>query len=606
VVQASLRRRGREPGGTPSRTRLARAGRCARQRQPVLSSLAWLASLAALAALTLSPRSASADLPEVRRAGLLRWGGDQEGGGPYVFPRDDDPRKVTGFEVDLADRLAERLGVRGEFTQGQWDKLPDMLRTAKIDVVLNGYELTPEKLETMSATVPYYVYALQLLARGNDTRFTSWEDLATLPGGKKARVGVLGGSAAESEIRRRCGEACELVSYDGNTEAMRGVETSTLDATVQDTPIWAFYRSRFPALAAVGEPASKGYYVMFVPREAASLGRALDGALIAMILSGEIEHIDRRYGIWDERQAELAAIAQAGKFYGRPWHTPTATPHAASGSASASASGAPAASAAPALPAGHASSAGSVSATAAPAANGDGAGAAVDDVVTIGVRKRGLEVVRAYGGILLQSAGLTVLLSLLSFPLAIAVGLMVAVGRLYGPRWMSLPLRMYVEFLRGTPLMLQLYFIFFVLPEAGIAIPAFWTGVLGLAINYSAYESEIYRAGLQAIPPGQLEAALSLGMARSAAIRRILVPQAVRIVVPPVVNDFIALFKDTSVCSVITLVELTKRFSILSLSTQATIELMVMTGLLYLAMSYPMSMVSRRLELSLGSERGAA
>jgi polar amino acid transport system substrate-binding protein len=153
-----------------------------------------------------------------------------------------------------------------------------------------------------------------------------------------------------------------------------------------------------------------------------------------------------------------------------------------------------------------------------------------------------------------------------------------------------------VEFLRGTPLMLQLYFVFFLLPELGLNIPAFACAIVGLAINYSAYESEIYRAGLQAVPKGQMEAALSLGMSRATALRRIVVPQAARIVVPPVVNDFIALFKDTSVCSVVTIIELTKRFSVLSQSTQATIELMCLTGLLYLLMSYPLSLVSRRLE----------
>jgi polar amino acid transport system substrate-binding protein len=97
-----------------------------------------------------------------------------------------------------------------------------------------------------------------------------------------------------------------------------------------------------------------------------------------------------------------------------------------------------------------------------------------------------------------------------------------------------------------------------------------------------------------------MEAALALGMSRPLALRRIIVPQAVRIVVPPVVNDFIALFKDTSVCSVVTLVELTKRFSVLSQSSQATTELMMMTALLYLVMSYPLSIVSKRLELGLG------
>jgi polar amino acid transport system substrate-binding protein len=102
-----------------------------------------------------------------------------------------------------------------------------------------------------------------------------------------------------------------------------------------------------------------------------------------------------------------------------------------------------------------------------------------------------------------------------------------------------------------------------------------------------------------------MEAALSLGMSRTLALRRIIVPQAVRIVIPPVVNDFIALFKDTSVCSVVTIVELTKRFSVLSMSTQATVELMGMTAVLYLMMSYPMSIVSRRIEKRLGLESQA-
>src|SRR6185369_2194773 len=142
-------------------------------------------------------------------------------------------------------------------------------------------------------------------------------------------------------------------------------------------------------------------------------------------------------------------------------------------------------------------------------------------------------------------------------------------------------------------------------PEVGINVPAFWTAILGLSINYSSYESEIYRAGLLAVPKGQMEAALALGMTRPLALRRIIVPQAVRIVVPPVVNDFIALFKDTSVCSVVTLVELTKRFSVLSMSTQATVELMGMTAFLYLVMSYPMSLVARHIETRLGLEQAA-
>jgi polar amino acid transport system substrate-binding protein len=197
---------------------------------------------------------------------------------------------------------------------------------------------------------------------------------------------------------------------------------------------------------------------------------------------------------------------------------------------------------------------------------------------------------------LLQAAGMTMLLACLSMPLAIGIGLSVAIGRLYGPRFLRPLLVAYVEIVRGTPLMLQLYAIFFLLPKIGLALPALVAAIAGLALNYSAYESEIYRAGLRAVPTGQLEAALSLGMTRWQAIRHVIVPQAVRLVLPPVTSDFIALFKDTSVCSVITVVELTKRYSVLALTTGKIVELAALTAILYLAMSWPLSILSRRFE----------
>ena len=198
--------------------------------------------------------------------------------------------------------------------------------------------------------------------------------------------------------------------------------------------------------------------------------------------------------------------------------------------------------------------------------------------------------------LLLSAAGMTVLLACLSFPLAILTGLGVALGRLYGPAWLRPLLTGFVEVVRGTPLMLQLYAIFFLLPKVGLALPALVAAVLGLALNYSAYESEIYRAGLKAVPLGQFEAALALGMTKWQALRHVIVPQAVRLVMPPVTNDFIALFKDTSVCSVITVIELTKRYSVLALSTGRIVELAVITAILYLAMSWPLSLLSRRFE----------
>src|SRR5207247_959116 len=157
-----------------------------------------------------------------------------------------------------------------------------------------------------------------------------------------------------------------------------------------------------------------------------------------------------------------------------------------------------------------------------------------------------------------QGALVTIEISCLAMGLAVAVGLLLALARLYGIaplRWVS---AVYVEVIRGTPLLMQLFVIYYGLPSLHIRLNAFVAAVLGLGLNYASYEAENYRAGIQAIPHGQMEAALALGMTRWQALRRIILPQAFRIIIPPVNNDFIALFKDSSLVSVITMVDLTK------------------------------------------------
>jgi polar amino acid transport system substrate-binding protein len=280
---------------------------------------------------------------------------------------------------------------------------------------------------------------------------------------------------------------------------------------------------------------------MYLRKGEESLRDALDAELGRLIEGGELRAIYERYGLWDEVQGDLAGLGSAAR-------------------GTAEASGA-----------------------------GEGP-------------LRGWALLGRYGPTLLQAAGMTVFLACASMPLAMGVGLLVALGRMYGPRWLALLLRVYVELIRGTPLMLQLYVLFFVLPRVGVQLHPLVAGVAGLAINYSAYEAEIYRAGLQAVPVGQMEAALALGMTRRQALRRVVVPQAVRIVIPPVASDFIALFKDTSVCSVISVVELTKQYAIFANSTGGVLELAAATAVLYLVMSVPLSMVARRIERGLAAE----
>src|SRR5262249_15327571 len=226
-----------------------------------------------------------------------------------------------------------------------------------------------------------------------------------------------------------------------------------------------------------------------------------------------------------------------------------------------------------------------------------------------GVSERGKADGGRMFGELLRAAGMTVFLSVTSFPLAMLVGLIVALGRVYGPGWVRVPLGLYVEFLRGTPLLLQLYFVFYLLPQLipFLTLTPLQAGILGLAINYSAYEAENYRAGLLAIPRGQMEAGRARGMPPSPVTRPVLAPQPTGTVIPPVTNDFIALFKDTSVCSVILITELTRKYNELyNFNRDYIAELAFLTAGLYLIMSYPMALLARWLERRTGSHIGGA
>lgn len=198
--------------------------------------------------------------------------------------------------------------------------------------------------------------------------------------------------------------------------------------------------------------------------------------------------------------------------------------------------------------------------------------------------------------LLLKGAAMTVLLAVCSMALAVVVGFGLCMGKLYGTRILKAAVSTYIEVIRGTPLLIQLYLLYYGLPNVGIKLNAFVAAVLGIGLNYAAYEAEIYRAGILAIPKGQDEAARSLGMSRSQTLQYVIVPQAIRTILPPSTNDFIALFKDTSIVSVITVFELTKAYTQAATATYQFLQVGLLTAALYFLMSYPLSLWSRRME----------
>lgn len=190
-------------------------------------------------------------------------------------------------------------------------------------------------------------------------------------------------------------------------------------------------------------------------------------------------------------------------------------------------------------------------------------------------------------GPLLAGLMLTVLLTVIVIVLALALGLVVALARLYAPRWVGWLVATYVEIIRGTPLLLQLIYIYYVLPELGIRLNAFTAAVLGLTLNYAAYISEVYRAGIVSVAKGQSDAAAALGMTRALALRRIILPQAVRSVIPSLGNFLISLFKDTALCSVVSVQEVLFTAQIMAARNYQYFTLYTVVGALYLAVGFP-------------------
>ncbi len=500
-----------------------------------MPALVRLVCLTALVVLGLARPAWADTLDDVRGRAVLRWGGDMQGGEPYVS---QDPNgKLVGFEVELADAIARELGVRAEFVQCDWSALVPSLERGTFDVAMNGLEITESRRARIAFSRPYYAFALRLVARANDPRIKA--DLEALA---KLRVGTLTASLSELTLR---GHA-EIVLYEGVQEPYLDLEQGRIDAVLLDDIIAGRYGTR-PALRTVGDVGTGAYAIGFRPADT-RLRTAIDEALTRIAASGELERILRASAIWNERQKALFPTRAAA---------------------------APSATTSP-----PAASAGSPAAVPAPAAS-----------LTFG-----------HVTLFLRGAGMTLLVSLLAMLLAVPLGLAYSLARLYGPPAARAVVHAVVEIFRGTPVLLQLYVLYFGLAPV-VRLSALSAAVLGLGLNYAAYESEVQRAAIASVPAGQLEAATVLGMSRAVALRRVILPQALKVALPGTTNDFIALLKDSSLVSVITVVELTKQMTITAVDVRGWLVPGALCALMYFAMSYPLARLSAALEARLGSAR---
>jgi len=197
---------------------------------------------------------------------------------------------------------------------------------------------------------------------------------------------------------------------------------------------------------------------------------------------------------------------------------------------------------------------------------------------------------------LLQGLQVTIQATIVGFALSAVLGLLMALGRRSENNWLSWPTTAVIEFIRMTPLLVQLFFLFFVLPRYGLRLPAFFVGVVALGLHYGTYNSEVYRAGIDAIDKGQWEAAKALNFPPMHTWTRIILPQAIPPMYPALGNYFVAMFKESAQLLAITVVELMLTARIIGTETFRFLEPITMAGVLYFVISYPSSLLVQRLE----------
>lgn len=485
----------------------------------------------------------------------LLWAADAEGGLPYICRDEKNPDAFVGFEVELKDALEEQLGRRIEFVQYEFKSLGAGSQRGDFDFAMNGLEVTPDRRKTLRLTRPYYVYTLQLVARAGEKRFRSLDECKAIGG----VVGTLEDTAAQRLLDRM---QIEEKPYGNQTEPYKDLELGRLDAVLLDLPIALYYANseRNKNLKFVGQPLAPGYYAIGLGKDNAALADQLDAALKRLLESGQMRRIYEKWGIWNASQEQLHEL------YKLPVEAALDTP--------------------PQLIVDES-----------PA---DGVAGLHDAAAAQGTTPP----FHYYFPLLLQGAAVTVGLTFASMFMAMILGMGIAVVRLYGPKPLQGAAMLYVELFRGIPVLLLLFTVYYGLPEIGrwcelgssLDLPAWAAAIITFGLDYAAYEAEIYRAGISSIPKGQWEAAASLGMSRPMTFRLIILPQAIRVILPPSTNDFVALFKDTSLVSIIAVVELTKQYQMLTRQSLTYLEIGLVTAGLYLVMSVPLGYLSRYLE----------
>ena len=464
----------------------------------------------------------------------FRWAGDPEGGAPFVEADPAHPDQLVGFDVEIAELFARALGRSTEFVNIRFESIDQSIARGDADIGLSGIEDTPARRTALAVSMPYYEFREVLSVRDADASHV--HSLADLRG---KRVATLGGTIAyEILLRAEQEHGLQALSYDDDVHPFTDLTLGRVDAVLLDNVLAERRHRVMGGFTVLPETIAIGHYVAVLAPQNGPLRDTLNETLRGAMKDGTLERILTKWRVWNDDQPKLYARVLAGE----------PVP--------------------PVIGFDTSSSAAAISRW---------------------------EATRRYLPSLLRASVVTILLSCLSMGLAVAIGVLIATGRVYGARPAQIALTAYVELIRGTPILLQLFVLYYGL-AAAIRLPAFAAALLGLALNYAAYESEIYRSALEAIPVGQLEAARTLGLSERQVLTLVRAPQAFRLALAPMTNDFVAMLKDSSLVSVLTVLELTKQTQIFATNLGSWVIPGSLCAALYLAMSLPLAALARRME----------
>lgn len=471
---------------------------------------------------------------------------------PFEFMQDE---KIVGFDQEIGDEIGRELGVPVEYVSMEWSGVFASLETGQCDIIMAGVTITEPRKKGNSFTRPYFLSGQVLARRKGNTKIARPEDLLV---GNRI-VAVQQETTGQFAMEKRGMPKERQHRFDTLQDALLDTRNGNSEAAVGDLPVLIdMIRKGYPEMEIVSsKPFVEENLGIVARRDSRDLVAAINAALERMMADGRYTRI---YEKWMKEPMTLASLAKLEAVKGDGTVIPKEIEAVAVRTPDAT------------------------------------KGAPPEKAVTGSAFTIRFDVLRNALPALLKGAGLTLILTICTLLIGTPAGLCIALARLSHIPPLRALATVYVEMVRGTPLLMQIYVIYFVFPALGLSLPPFAAGLAALSFNSAAYVAEIFRAGIESIDSGQREAGQALGMTGAQTMRHIILPQTIRRVLPPLTNEAVALLKDSSLVSVVALSELMRVGKEIATTAGAPTTIYLAVAVLYLVMTLPLTSLVRNLE----------